>query len=252
MILAVSVLLGGCVHGPSSKRGDVNDGLTWEVPSPPGPPVVWVPAASFRKAQRGPNEITAIVIHTTEGRFLPDDTFAENQARNFRGNVNYFRRNDRNVSAHFVIGPNGEVCQMVNETDIAATQTYYNERAIGIECAGWGSRENTWTPKLLEALVDLTAYLCVKWEVPAYHPEGTAYEGPHQILLDNGSQRFTGQGLVGHFQVQPWNKSDPGPHFPWEEFGERVRERIRAYGLEPLGLPMGNDAGEEAESESAE
>ncbi|MEX2381496.1 MAG: N-acetylmuramoyl-L-alanine amidase, partial [Opitutales bacterium] len=135
-----------------------------------------------------------------------------------------------------------------NETDIAATQTYYNGRAIGIECAGWSRRSETWTPELLEALVNLTAYLCAKWEVPAYHPEGTAHEGSNRIALDNESQQFTGQGLVGHFQVQPWNKSDPGSHFPWEEFGERVRERIREYGLEPIALPSADDAEVEAGS----
>lgn len=225
-------LFNGCAHW-RTKSSD----LTWEVPSPPAPSVVWVPAGSFRRSDRGPGEVTAIVIHTTEGRYNEEESFAANQARNFRGNVNYFRNNDRRVSAHFVMGPNGEICQMVNEGDIAATQTYYNSRAIGIECAGWSRRKQTWTPELLDSLVNLTAYLCVKWEVPAYHPEGTAYEGPYSMTNDEGEQRFAGAGLVGHYQVQPWNKTDPGPHFPWDEFCERVRERIREYGRAPIELP---------------
>jgi len=240
-ISLAALLLGGCAHWPATRQAEAAPDLVWQPPSPPSPPLVWVPAGSFRKAQRGPEDITAIVIHTTEGRFVEDQSFEENQARNFRGNINYFRNNPRNVSAHFVVGPYGEVCHMVNESDIAATQTYYNNRAIGIECAGWGDRPETWTPELLDSLVNLVAYLCVKWEVPAYKSEGTAHEGPNRVVLDGGAQRFTGQGIVGHYQIQPWNKSDPGPHFPWEDFTERVRERIREFGAEPIALPTADE-----------
>lgn len=206
--------------------------------------MAWVPAGSFRSADRTPQNVTAIVIHTTEGGYKDELTFAENQNRNFSGVVNYFKGNDRNVSAHYVMGPNGEICSMVNEGDVAHTQTYYNGRAFGIECAGWSSRPETWTPEMMESLVDLCAYLCVKWEIPAYHPEGTAYEGPWSLVVDEETKRFTGPGLVGHFQVQPWNKSDPGEHFPWDEFSERVRARIREYGVEPIALPEPNTSNE--------
>ena len=227
-------LLGGCAHMRGVKED--TDELTWKVPSPPAPSVVWVSAGSFRKAERTPEDVVAIVIHTTEGSYNKERSFAANQARNFRGNVNYFRKNERNVSAHFVIGPNGEICQMVNETDVAHTQTYYNDRAIGIECAGWAGRKETWTPELLDSLVNLVAFLSVKWEIPAYQPEGTAHEGPNRIEIENKRPEFTGAGLVGHYQVQPWNKTDPGKPFPWEEFEKRVQDRIREFGQEPIEL----------------
>jgi hypothetical protein len=199
--------------------------------------MAWVPAGPFRQGERTPENVTAIVIHTTEGRYDDALPLADNQERNFASVINYFKANDRNVSAHYVMGRHGEICQMVNEGDIAHTQTYYNGRAFGIECAGWSRHEGTWTPELMDSLVDLCAYLCVKWEIPAYHPEGTAYEGPYSVVVDEENKRFVAHGLVGHYQVQPWNKSDPGDHFPWEEFSERVRERIREYGVEPIELP---------------
>ncbi len=239
ILLAAFVLaaagLSSCAHrsAPSDPMAD----WAWEIPSPPPPHMAWVPAGPFRKGERTPESVTAIVIHTTEGGYKKELSHVENQENNFRGVINYFKANDRNVSAHYVMGRNGEICQMVNESDVAHTQTYYNGRAFGIECAGWSSRPETWTPELLESLVELCAYLCVKWEIPAYHPEGTAYEGPYSIAIDDDNKRFTGHGLVGHYQVQPWNKSDPGDHFPWEEFSERVRERIRQYGAEPIELP---------------
>lgn len=201
--------------------------MTWQHPAPPRPSMSWVAAGSFRSSDRTPADVTTIVIHTTEGRYDPGLSFAANQANNYRNTIRYFQKNDRNVSTHFMLGPNGEICQMVNERDVAFTQTYYNGRSIGIECAGWSGRPETWTPELMEALVKLTAHLCVEWGVTPYQPEGTAYEGPNRVVLANGDQRFTGEGLVGHFQIQPWNKTDPGPHLPWEEFGQRVREKIR-------------------------
>lgn len=233
----LTVILGtlGCQHGIPTPEPYA--AWKWQPPAPPPPPMAWVPAGPYRQASRTPENVTAIIIHTTEGRFNDELTFEENQNRNFAGVVNYFKDNDRNVSAHYVMGPNGEICQMVNETDVAHTQTYYNGRGIGIECAGWSSRPETWTPEMMESLVNLCAYLCTKWEVPAYHPEGTAYEGEYRMVINEETQRFTGQGLVGHFQVQPWNKSDPGDHFPWEEFAVRVQDRIREFGAEPIELP---------------
>lgn len=199
-------------------------------PSAPAEPLqpnmTWVSAGSFRPDQRTARDVTAIVIHTTEGAYDERKSFAENQADNFRNTVRYFQKNDRSVSAHYVIGPNGEICQMVRETDVAYTQTYYNGRSFGIECAGWSDRPETWTPQMMEALVNLTAYLCAKWEIPAQHPVGTAYEGPHRKTGPDGARHYTGKGLVGHFQIQPWNKTDPGPFFPWQAFVERVRQKL--------------------------
>ena len=44
-----------------------------------------------------PEDVTAIIIHTTEGRYDVDTNHVENQNRNFSGVVNYFRTNTRNV-----------------------------------------------------------------------------------------------------------------------------------------------------------
>lgn len=239
--LSAAALAAGCARAPKQaeivRAKHVPAGWQWEVPTPMPPPMAWVPAGHFRKEERTVASVDTVTIHTTEGGFKEERTHAENQIANFTGVINYFKKNDRSVSAHFVMGPNGEICSMVDEADTAHTQTYYNSRAFGIECAGWSSRPETWTPELLDSLVDLTAYLCVKWEIPAYHPVGTAWEGPNSIVTEEGQFRYNGIGLVGHFQVQPWNKSDPGSHFPWDDFAERVRARIREHGIEPIELP---------------
>ncbi len=191
------------------------------------PGAAWVASSHFRPGPRRVGDVDAIVIHTTEGRFDRTLTFAENQANNYRNVIRYFQRNDREVSAHFVVGPDGGITQMVAEEDICHAQTYYNARSIGIECAGWADSEDTWTPELLDSLVELVAYLAVKWRVPVERPEGDANHGPHSLDTPEG-KRFNGRGIVSHGQIQPWNRTDPGPHFPWEAFLSRVRQRIDA------------------------
>jgi hypothetical protein len=201
--------------------------------------MAWVPAGHFRVEDRTRETVDSIIIHTTEGSYREELSFEENSQRAFLGNINYFRGNDRNVSAHYVVGHKGDICWMVDEAHTAHTQTYYNSRGFGIECAGWSRFPEIWTPERMDALVDLCAYLCVKWEIPPYQPEGTAYEGPYSVQTGEDEYRFTGIGLVGHYQVQPWNKSDPGRYFPWEDFSKRVEARIREYGHEPIALPPG-------------
>lgn len=188
----------------------------------------YVPARHFRAASRTAAEIDTIVLHTTEGSYDPGRSFRENQRYVYERTIRYFQAPDREVSAHFVVGPEGQVTQMVRTTSIAYHATYYNSRSVGIECAGWADRAETWTPELLEALVELTAKLCRVYGIVPVRPEGDA-------VTERG--RFTGAGIVEHRQIQtPGSaavaegraaKTDPGPHFPWKSFLAQVRERIR-------------------------
>jgi N-acetyl-anhydromuramyl-L-alanine amidase AmpD len=190
-----------------------------------GEPGDWEPAKYFTPGSRS-KEIDTIVIHTTEGSYDSKLSFAENQANAYRNTVKYFKDPDRKVSAHFVIGPKGEVTRMVREQDVAWHATYYNSRSLGIECAGWSGRAETWTPELVEALADLVARLAKRYSIEPVHPEGTA--------LTTGGY-FTEKGIIGHYQVQtPGSKAvekysertDPGPHFPWAEFMSRLRSKL--------------------------
>jgi len=185
-------------------------------------------ARYFRPSRK--SAVDTIVIHTTEGRYDESASFEENQKRIYRATLRYFRSPDREVSAHFVVGPGGEVTQMVPTSYTAYHATYYNDRSVGIECAGWADRRETWTPALIESLAELVAKICGKYGVKVERAQGDA--------LAHGGH-FEGIGLVGHFQVQtPGSaavvaegraaKTDPGPHFEWSRFVDRVRELTRS------------------------
>lgn len=178
------LLAAGCASAPEKPRG-----------------VLWAPSPNFN--DRDPSvKIDAIVIHTTEGSV--EEAIA------------WFQNPESQVSAHFVIAPDGRVTQMVPLAKRAWHATYYNHRSIGIEVAGHADRASTWTPRNFKALVGLTAWLCHAYDIPAVHPAGAARSKEEGLDVP---------GLVAHAQVQPWNRSDPGPHFAWPLFVGEVRRR---------------------------
>ena len=195
--LAVLLLGGAC----AGRRPEKPPQPASARPSRPGA-ILWEISPNFGRRPEG-GRIDAIVIHTTEG--------------GYRQAIEWFKTARSEVSAHFVIGPDGEITQMAALSRRAWHATYYNDRSIGIEVAGHAGRSDTWTPENLEALTALTAWLCVTFDIPVIHP--TAVAESKQRPLDV-------PGIVGHAQVQPWNRRDPGPYFPWSRFVADVRRRV--------------------------
>lgn len=185
------------------------------------PPVVWRPAspANFQDASRTAADIDSIVIHTAEGSYA--------------GTISWFQNPSASASSHYVISPSGEITQMVADEDVAWTQTYYNRRSFGIECAGYAGSAATWTPELLDSLVSLVAWLSEAYQIRALHPATTAN--------DTGGW-YDDFGILGHYQIQTSGspaatrygvRTDPGSYFPWDDFVARVNGQ---YGP---GVPSG-------------
>jgi uncharacterized membrane protein/N-acetyl-anhydromuramyl-L-alanine amidase AmpD len=182
----------------------------------------WVPALYYTEGRTAP--IDSIVIHTTD-------------AGTYDSNVRYFSEHSaeldvRQVSAHYVLGPSGDVTQMVPLSDTAHHATYYNPRSIGIEVVGYSSDSATWTPTVYEYLRKLVDYLASRFSIPLVHPSGDAQSYP-KLMYDQ-------PGIVGHQQVQPianpsypWSaKPDPGPHFNWSAFMDSVAAGYQQAQLE--------------------
>lgn len=119
---------------------------------------------------------------------------------------------DREVSAHYLIGRDGTVHPLVDETSRAwhagagqwAGRGDVNSRSIGIELDNTGAEP--FPAPLMDALEDLLAAILRRWSIPP-------------------------QGVIGHSDMAPGRKIDPGPRFDW-------RRLARA------GLSVWPDAGE--------
>ncbi len=208
--------IAACSHAhaliiPAQSR-DVPAGKT----NVPVPEVEWIYSPNFDLRSYTTVDVDAIVIHTTEV--------------NYQGTLNIFENPESAVSAHFVIAPDGHIVQMVDTAYKAWHATYYNSRSVGIEMVGYSYSQSTWNENNLNALMDLLAWIATSYDIPIEHPLGDAYDYP--------GDTYDAPGLVAHGQVQPWNRSDPGPYFPWQEVLTGTQQRIDAAAPEPATLTL--------------
>jgi LysM repeat protein len=147
---------------------------------PPQPPIQWVGSPNFNQ-RRSPDDITAIVIHSTANNRL-------------QGVIDWFNNPNAQVSAHYTIGKDGKIVQHVRDTDRAwhAGQSVWkgrnscNDYTIGIELVNLNDGQDPYPEAQHRANVALCAYLCYI----------------HQIKVDD---------IMGHLDIAlpPGRKSDP-------------------------------------------
>ena len=108
---------------------------------------------------------------------------------------------ERRVSAHYLIERTGKLIQLVPEQKRAwhAGQSYWagvgdvNSASIGIELDNNG--QESYTEPQIETLLALLQDLRVRY-------------------------RIASSNFVGHSDVAPGRKIDPGPYFPWEKLAD--------------------------------
>jgi len=108
------------------------------------------------------------------------------------------------VSTHFLIDREGEIIQFVPVIQRAwhAGRSFFrgrdrvNDFSVGIELVG--SDETRFTDRQYSTLTALTRALQFAW--PA----------------------ITADRIVGHSEIAPGRKSDPGPHFDWTRYRESI------------------------------
>ncbi len=146
--------------------------------------VRWVPSPNFD--QRSPN---FVVLHQTS-----NDT-AEHALRTLTDPA-------RKVSAHYLVGRDGVLYQLVDERARAwhAGASYWggltdlNSASIGIELDNNG--EEFFPDTQIATLLDLLADLKIRYRIPAAN-------------------------FIGHGDIAPGRKVDPSRHFPWRALAAR-------------------------------
>jgi N-acetyl-anhydromuramyl-L-alanine amidase AmpD len=152
---------------------------------------------NMTQSNRNARTIDAIVIHSTEGRFV--------------GSVRYLQRVHTRGSAHFVVSRLGQVVQLVPVTDVAwhSGNGWWNLHAIGIEHEGWVNR-NGFTQAEYRASAQLVAYLAHRWGIPL---DRRHIIGHNEVPNPRRPGHFG--GVDGHV--------DPGPYWRWGKFMALVR-----------------------------
>lgn len=165
-------------------------------------PAIWRASPNFNG--RGGVPVSLVVIHSCEG--------------NYAGCWGWLRNTASGASAHYVVKEDGgEITQLVTEANRAwhVAAAYDCSRAgnaqcnrngmstntfsVGIEHAGFASQAS-WSNGIIETSAKLTCDIT---------------KG-HNVPRDRNH-------IVSHGQLQPWNRTDPGPNWPWSHYIDRIR-----------------------------
>ena len=118
------------------------------------------------------------------------------------------------ASAHFLIGRDGRVIQLVDEADTswhAGLSTWrgmeyvnpksgnptVNPCSIGVELVNLNDGKDPYPKAQFDVLVELVSGACIR----------------HGVAIED---------VIGHEDVAPGRKTDPGPMFNWTEFRARL------------------------------
>lgn len=161
---------------------------------------VWRPSPNF-SARTG--RVSMVIIHTCEGAYS--------------GCYGWLANPRAGASAHYVVSSDGrEVSQLVRESakawHIAADYSCSrngnkrcdlngvssNNFTVGIEHAGFAS-QRSWPSSQIDASARLVCDITQDHRIPR--------------------DRFH---IVGHGQLQPWNRTDPGRNWPWTSYLAKV------------------------------
>jgi N-acetylmuramoyl-L-alanine amidase len=160
--------------------------------TPPGPQHVRSPLAQWHPSpnhnDRGP---ILVVLHFTSQQSVAESLHTLSTANS-----------GGPVSSHYLIGADGRIYQLVSEDRRAwhagpgrwGTITDLNSASIGIELDNDG--ESPFAPAQFEALVALLEDVCARHGIPR-------------------------RQVIGHADLAPDRKVDPGKFFPWKQLAER-------------------------------
>jgi hypothetical protein len=171
---------------------------------------LWRPTGNFNQRMAGEGgRIRMVIVHSCEGAYT--------------GCWSWLASASSGVSAHYVVREDGaEITQLVRESDRAwhigavydstlnaghAGELHgiqSNHFTIGVEHAGFASQTG-WPGEQIDASARLVCDLARRWGIPrdALH-------------------------IVSHAQLQPHNRTDPGAHFPWAGYLQRIDHHCAA------------------------
>ena len=165
------------------------------------------------KARRFP--IRRVVIHyTTQAWDRPDDAPRDHAHRCIH---NWLASEDCGVSVHAVVDPwETAICLPDDYEAIGARAGNRHEYHIEHACNGeWTEIEQAGLLDIwLSRSAELTARVCVAHNIPIVRLDPATWEDH--------------DGIIGHGDIQPEDRIDPGPDFNWTRFLQLASDHARA------------------------
>lgn len=180
---------------------------------------------SFRLSPNTPGRFQSgspdtIVIHFTAGSSLASS-------------VNVLTNADSGVSAHFVVGRNGDIVQMLPTNKIAwhAGESHYegrsglNQYSIGIELDNAGQLKargdgtyESWFGEVYGENEVLAAQHANQQSISYWHKYTDVQIARTLSICKALCSYYDISTVVGHEEIAPARKVDPGPAFPLQKF----------------------------------
>jgi N-acetyl-anhydromuramyl-L-alanine amidase AmpD len=181
-------------------RGDIDDGIGSD--SADYAPAIWDPAASCNYGAGRSSAITHVAEHIAQGSYA--------------GTISWFKNCSASVSAHFVVrSSDGQVTQMVRESDTAWHVASHNSYSIGIEHEGYADNCAWYTTALYNGSSALTRDIADSHGIP----RTATYDA--SLGWDTELPQSSPFKIKGHTNF-PTTKTCPGACFDWPRFRSLV------------------------------
>ena len=163
-------------------------------------PALWNAAASCNYSSRNGTAVSAVTIHTVQGSYA--------------GCISWFQNCDAGVSAHYVVkSSNGQITQMVLESNKAWHVGSENPYTIGIEHEGYIDDSDWYTNDMYSASADLVRDITNSGY--GINPLRTFFISPAQTFDETlgGCTK-----IKGHKNFANQSHTDPGVNWDWERY----------------------------------
>lgn len=190
-------------------------------PSPSGP--------NFYTSRRSP--IVGIVIHITAGA---EDTDMQGEDVSAENTAAYAARTTRTVSWHSTVDSDS-IIPMLPDAYTAFHVRNYNSSTLGIEIC---KRDVTWADEpadWVEATLLNAAKVCRRWA--SNHNIPVRHVSKAQLDKALSRSRPTPTGFIGHSELDPSRRRDPGPDFPWDTFFDMIKGDYTPSAPKPKPTP---------------
>ncbi|MFD4949089.1 peptidoglycan-binding protein [Streptomyces sp. NPDC058239] len=150
------------------------------------PSALWVPANANNFTVGRSAKIDKVIVHVTQGSYA--------------GSISWFQNPTAEVSAHYVVrSSDGQITQMVRDSDTAYHARSQNASALGIEHEGFIDDPSWFTDTMYRSSAALTRHLCDRYGIPK--------DRAH---------------IIGHSEAPGNDHTDPGPYWDWTRYMQLV------------------------------